>query len=45
MRQSELSDGVDLRDENGEKACKSKHAAQNGITQARKAELRISRDY
>ena len=33
MRQREIADGVDLRDENGNKACKSKSAAVKGISQ------------
>ena len=33
MRQTELIDGVDLRDENGDKACKSRTAAAKGISQ------------
>ena len=33
MRQTELSSGVDLRDENGNKVCKSKYAAAKGIGQ------------
>ncbi len=33
MRQTELLEGVDLRDDNGEKVCKSKYAAVKGISQ------------
>jgi hypothetical protein len=35
MRSQEITDGVDLRDENGEKACKSKTSAIKGISQGR----------
>lgn len=33
MRQTELLEGVDLRDENEVKVCSSKYAAKKGITQ------------
>ena len=33
MRQTELASGVDLRDEMGNRVCKSKHAARKGIGQ------------
>ena len=33
MRQNELSGGIELRDEKGERACKSKSSAVKGIAQ------------
>ena len=33
MRQNELTGGIELRDENGERACKSKSSAVKGIAQ------------
>ena len=33
MRNNELTGGIELRDENGERACKSKSSAVKGIAQ------------
>ena len=35
MRQNELSGGIELRDEKGERACKSKSSAVKGIAQVK----------
>lgn len=36
MRQTEITEGVDLRDKDGNKVCKSTYAAKKGITQVNK---------